>query len=88
MFCFRSYVERPIAYNRQFDVIINDGRARVAVANRVLKNNLLVDGGVMVMHDWERKEYQVVLGIGRFKIWKQEDSGIRQTAFLVSHQAS
>ena len=29
---FRSYIDRPSAYMRQFDVIINDCRARVAVA--------------------------------------------------------
>ena len=85
---FKSYIASPSAYMRQFDVIINDGRARVAVANGVLREQLLLDGGIMMMHDRERREYKAVLGVGRFKVWKEDDSEERQTAFLIPYDAA
>ena len=85
---FKSYIGRSATYGRQFDVIINDGRARVVVANSVLRENLLVEGGVLMMHDWERVEYKAVLGMGRFKVWKEDISVRRQTAFLVPYNTA
>ena len=55
---FSNYVERPASYDRQFDVIVDDGRARVAVARSVVRNRLLAPGGVVVVHDWQRREYK------------------------------
>ena len=58
------------------------------MANSVLREKLLVEGGMMMMHDWERREYKAVLGVGRFKVWKENDSEERQTAFLIEYDAA
>ena len=82
---FKSYITRPASYSRQFDIVINDGRARVGVASTVLREKLLVEGGVMMVHDWERMEYKVVLGLNRFRVWEEDLSGRRHSAFLVPY---
>ena len=51
---FKEYVEFPKTLNKQWDVILIDGRARVACAESVLRNHLLKKDGIVVVHDWER----------------------------------
>lgn len=51
---FKKYVEFPKTLNKQWDVILIDGRARVACAESVLRNHLLKKDGIVVVHDWER----------------------------------
>ena len=66
-------------------MIINDGRARVAAAKYVLKEELLAEKGIMMLHDWERKEYKTLIGRGKFRIQGEEMTSRRQTAFLVPY---
>jgi glycosyltransferase involved in cell wall biosynthesis len=51
---FKEYVEFPKTLNKQWDVILIDGRSRVACAESVLRNHLLKKDGIVVVHDWER----------------------------------
>ena len=64
-------------------MIINDGRARVAAAKYVIKEKLLAEKGIMMLHDWERKEYKTLIGRGKFSIKREEMLSRRQSAFLV-----
>jgi len=67
---FRDYLAAPISLGKQWDLIIDDGRARVGVGKTVLKNHLLKPGGRMVVHDWERKEYKNLLNF--FSVVKED----------------
>lgn len=53
---FRNYVLFPTTLGRQFDLILVDGRARVACM--AVGWELLQDDGVMILHDAERPEYR------------------------------
>lgn len=65
---YRPYTDGPeILYpGRKYDIILDDGVAREECAESVLRNQLLKPGGVLVIHDFERKAYHVVLNRG----WK------------------
>jgi radical SAM superfamily enzyme YgiQ (UPF0313 family)/SAM-dependent methyltransferase len=52
---FRNYVLFPTTLGRQFDLILVDGRARIACM--AVGWELLRDDGVMILHDAERPEY-------------------------------
>lgn len=52
---FRSYVLFPTKQNKRFDLILVDGRARIACM--AVGWELLTDDGMMVLHDAERPEY-------------------------------
>jgi len=58
---FKDYVEFPASLNEKFDLIFDDGRARVPVAQSVIRNNLLTENGVLIIHDWERSHYKVLI---------------------------
>ena len=60
----------------------------MGVASIVLREQLLVEGGVMMVHDWERREYKVVLGLNRFRVLKEDLSGRRHSAFLVPYNSA
>jgi len=68
---FRDYIEFPKSLNEKFDVIFVDGRARVEAALSVLRNKLLNTNGVVMVHDWHRPEYKVLLNQG-FEIFKED----------------
>jgi hypothetical protein len=55
---FRSYIARGASLGRRFGLVLVDGRARVAAGRAVLSAGLLEGGGVLVLHDWQRKEYR------------------------------
>merc|ERR1719295_70816 len=62
---YRSYIDKPASLGRRFDLIIDDGRARVGVGRGVVNHHLLAPGGRLMIHDWERKEYkQLVTDVG------------------------
>lgn len=66
---YLNYTNGPrIRYpSRTFDIILNDGIAREQCADSILRNKLLNldgEGGVQVIHDFERKSYHVVLDRG------------------------
>jgi len=58
---FQDYTLLPGGFRKQFDVILIHGRARVECARFVLRANLLKPDGVVLIHDWERPHYKVVL---------------------------
>jgi len=79
---YRSYIDKPASLGRKFDLIVDDGRARVGVGRGVVKHNLLAPGGRMMIHDWERKEYkQLVTDVG-FKIDREDKRSPRHMALL------
>ena len=54
---FKSYVDAPLGST--FDIVIIDGRARVACA--AMCQLLCKSDGLVFVHDFERSEYQAVL---------------------------
>jgi predicted O-methyltransferase YrrM len=52
---FREYVLFPASLNRRFDFILVDGRARVECMRQGW--GMLKPGGLMILHDAERQEY-------------------------------
>ena len=78
---FAEYIEKPRQYNRTFDLVIVDGRARVAAAESVLTNHLLRDNSsVVVVHDWERNYYKSLLKL--FRVVREDNSGPRHLVVL------
>jgi len=53
---FRSYIDAPKKLGKKFDIILDDGRARVGVAKAAFE--LLAEDGRLVIHDWERPYYK------------------------------
>jgi predicted O-methyltransferase YrrM len=74
---FRDYIEAPLSKG-PFDVILIDGRARVACAS--ICHKLCHENTIIFVHDFHRKEYQEILKyfdmidivetMGKFKIKK------------------
>ena len=83
---FEAYVNRPgiLATDGRkkntWDVIIVDGRARVECARMVLRHDWLSDNGVVIVHDWERLEYKVLLD--DYDLMKEDTSGPRHLGVL------
>ena len=73
---FKDYVELPAKWERQFDVVLVDGRARVPCARSAIYNSLLEPNGIVVVHDWERVQYKVLL-LDQFRL-VQEDTADRR----------
>jgi len=79
---YRSYIDKPASLNRQWDLIIDDGRARVGVGRGVVNHKLLAPNGRLMIHDWERKEYkQLVTDVG-FKVHREDKKSPRHMALL------
>jgi len=70
---FREYIEFPASLGETFDVILDDGRARVAAAESAIRNKLLKEDGILIIHDWERRSYKVLLerGFYEYKVDKE-----------------
>jgi hypothetical protein len=76
---FKEYVEYPKLFNRSYDLVIVDGRARVACAESAIYNNLARH--YVLFHDWERSYYKEAL-----KWYTQvtvADKGHRELAVLI-----
>jgi len=79
---YRSYIDKPASLGRKFDLIIDDGRARVGVGRGVVNHHLLAPGGRLMIHDWERKEYkQLVTDVG-FSVDREDKKSPRHMALL------
>jgi len=79
---YRSYIDKPASLGRQWDLIIDDGRARVGVGRGVVNHHLLAAGGRLMIHDWERKEYkQLVTNVG-FTVDREDKKSKRHMAIL------
>jgi hypothetical protein len=63
---YRNYTDAPVIHHpgRKYDIVLDDGIERVDCADSVLLNNLLKPGGVLVIHDFERKAYHAVFDRG------------------------
>ena len=71
---FATYCAAPrsIDAERTYNVILIDGRARVACAVAVLRDELLRDEtGLVMVHDFERSEYHVLLRWYKILIWER-----------------
>jgi len=77
---FTEYVDLPSLWGLQYDVILVDGRARVACVHAIARYNLIVPGGLVVVHDWERSEYKAVLG--EFDLVQEDTAGPRHLGVL------
>jgi len=54
----------------------------VAVGEMVKKQKLLLPGGRMMIHDWERKEYKQLVNEVGFSIVKEDKKSRRHMALL------
>ena len=80
---FREYVEMPAHFKnvQSYDIIIIDGRARIECGRSVLRNRLLAENGVVLIHDWERCMYKEILD--SFQVIKEVTSSKRHLGILV-----
>jgi len=78
---FRSYIEYPATLGEKFNLIIDDGRARVSAALSVVRNDLMMAGGLLVVHDWERRHYKPIL-YGDFELVAEDLKSPRQMAVM------
>jgi len=79
---YRSYIDKPASLGRKFDLIIDDGRARVGVGRGVVNHKLLAPGGRLMIHDWERKEYKQLVSDVGFSVDREDKKSKRHMALL------
>ena len=77
---FASYIAAPHKLGQKFDLVLDDGRARVGVARAALE--LLAPGGSLVIHDWERDYYKVLVTQLGYSVVREETGESRHTAQL------
>lgn len=58
---FNMYVDKPKTFNKSYDIVVVNGRARVDCVRSLVRNNLLTPSAHILMFDWERKPYKAVL---------------------------
>lgn len=56
---YRDYINYPKKLGLKFDLIFIDGRARVECAK--VAKNLVKDDGLILIHDFDREEYHIVV---------------------------
>ena len=55
---FHSYLHYPGTLGMTYDLVINDGRARVGVSRALIQDNILASrDSRVVVHDWDRLPY-------------------------------
>ena len=80
---FQTYIEFPKTLGEKFDLIIDDGRARVEVSKAALKNDLFQDSSsLLIIHDFERKYYKKIVTEVGYSIHKQDTESRRHLAVL------
>ena len=75
---FSDYVQLPLQWEQVFDIVLIDGRARVPCAHTALQ--LLSQGGLALVHDWERPWYKTILQ--EWEIVAEDTTGLRHLAVL------
>ena len=81
---FSQYINYPARLAQKYDLILNDGRARVSVGRSVLSNKLLAsNSSLLVVHDWERPAYKALVSRLGFRILRQDTNSRRHTACLL-----
>ena len=64
--------------------MIDDGRARVAVAKWVLKNKVLKDNhSLLLIHDWQREYYKDIVNVLGYRIFMEDTKSKRHLACLL-----
>ena len=80
---FRSYISYPATLQQKFDVILDDGRARLVVSKAVLENRLFRNSkSKLVIHDWERVYYKDMVKKLGYRVHKQDIKSKRHLASL------
>ena len=80
---FHSYINFPKILKEKFDLIIDDGRARVPVSKAALKNQLFrSSSSLMIIHDWEREMYKPIVSQLGYKVVKKDSVSERHLAVL------
>ena len=81
---FRQYINYPAGLAQKYDLILNDGRARLAVGRSVLTNKLLAsNSSLLVVHDWERPAYKALVNRLGYRILRQDTNSRRHLACLL-----
>ena len=81
---FKTYLNYAKTFNQKFNLVINDGRARLAVARMVLDEKILVDNSSMLLiHDWERQNYKEIVNTLGFRIMMEDTRSRRHLACLL-----
>ena len=81
---FQSYINYPGTLGNRYDLIIDDGRARVPVSKAVLDAHLLASNeSRLVIHDWERLPYKAMVGQLGYRVERQDVQSRRHTASLL-----
>lgn len=78
---FREYIEYPGTLTEKFGLVLDDGRARVPAGISAIRNNIIEDDGVLVIHDWVRENYHELLEHG-FEVYKLDDQSKQKMAVL------
>ena len=70
---FQSYINFPKKFEEKYDLIIDDGRARVPVSIAALKNNLFQSSSsLLIIHDWQRRKYKPIVNTVGYRVWKKD----------------
>ena len=81
---FKTYINFAKTLNQKFDLVINDGRARLAVARMVLDDKMLLDNSsMMLIHDWERQNYKEMVNTLGYRIMMEDTRSKRHLACLL-----
>ena len=81
---FSRYINFPATLAQKYDLILNDGRARLEVGRSVLVNQLLAsNSSLLVIHDWERKAYKGLVSQLGYRIHRQDVRSRRHLACLL-----
>ena len=81
---FSQYINYPARLAQKYDLILNDGRARVSVGRSVLSNKLLAsNSSLLVIHDWERPAYRGLVRTLGYRIHSQDINSRRHLACLL-----
>ena len=80
---FLSYINYPSTLGHRYDLVIDDGRARVPVSKAVLVHKLLASNeSKLVIHDWERGAYKAMVKELGYRIDRQDVRSRRHLASL------
>ena len=81
---FQSYINYPSTLGNSYDLIIDDGRARVPVSKAVLEAHLLASNeSRLVIHDWERHPYKAMVEQLGYRVERQDVKSRRHLASLL-----
>ena len=81
---FSQYLNHPATLAQKYDLVLNDGRARLGVGRSVLTNKLLAtNSSLMVVHDWERPAYRGLVSQLGYRIHRQDISSRRHLVCLL-----